>query len=325
MGALSRRRREWQHHGPLSTVVDLTLTGGARATRRAHAFAMGEIERLEGEFSAYDADSHMSRWVSGRLADDDTTDEFRRLLVLASVWQRATGGVFNPCVGRAVRRWHVAESDNELPSPHELEALARGFARPAYDVAVTDGGTLSIDTIGDLDGFQLNALAKGHIVDLVFDAVSARFDLDAVVLSIGGDVRVGAKRDVRCAIEDPLRQSSGSGGSGGSGASHRAFVSIKDGAVATSGGSRRFVRVAGKRYSHLIDPRTARPVDHVASATVVANDAATADVLATVMTIVSADEAVALADEQNVACLVVGTDGSSVRNSAFERVICPDA
>ena len=65
----------------------------------------------------------------------------------------------------------------------------------------------------------------------------------------------------------PIEETS-AGAVAGDDVSAPVVVPLTHGALATSGGRRRFVRVAGRRYSHLIDPRTARPVDHVRSATV---------------------------------------------------------
>src|SRR5690606_1989642 len=68
--------------------------------------------------------------------------------------------------------------------------------------------------------------------------------------------------------------------------------------------------INGKRHSHIIDPRTGWTADGVASASVIAPDAATADALATLFSILSPAESLAMADElDGVACLVVGSDG----------------
>jgi thiamine biosynthesis lipoprotein len=66
---------------------------------------------------------------------------------------------------------------------------------------------------------------------------------------------------------------------------------LKDAAVATSGNYERYTEIAGKRYSHILDPRTGRPVpDAVVQVTVMAKDAAIADALATALTVLGVED-----------------------------------
>ena len=89
-----------------------------------------------------------------------------------------------------------------------------------------------------------------------------------------------------------------------------ARVRVANAGLATSGSARRGFRVAGRWFGHVIDPRTARPVDHVASATVLAPDAATADVVATIAGVQPVDEAIATVDGwDGVEVLLVDHDG----------------
>ena len=98
-------------------------------------------------------------------------------------------------------------------------------------------------------------------------------------------------------------------------------MTVRARGLATSGSARRGWRIAGRWYSHVIDPRSGRPVDHVASASVVAPDAATADAVATVLSVLAPAEGVAfvegLDDVPDVAALVVGADGSTWRSAGW--------
>src|SRR5262245_64265240 len=92
--------------------------------------------------------------------------------------------------------------------------------------------------------------------------------LDGLVINIGGDLvaRGELAEDVR--IADPKADAEND--------EPLARISIRNRAVATSGDYRRGVEINGRWYSHIVDPRTALPVDHVISATVVAPQAAAA-------------------------------------------------
>ena len=66
-------------------------------------------------------------------------------------------------------------------------------------------------------------------------------------------------------------------------------LALREGAVATSGNYRRFSVIDGKRYSHILDPRTGRPTDAAASVTVIAPDCTTADVWATALSVLGTE------------------------------------
>ena len=97
-----------------------------------------------------------------------------------------------------------------------------------------------------------------------------------------------------------------------------AMLELKDGAVATSGNYQRYFTIAGKRYSHILDPRTGQPAEGVASATVVARDNVTANALATTLCVLSPEEGLRLVRQTpGASCLLVCADGSQVRSDGW--------
>ncbi len=94
---------------------------------------------------------------------------------------------------------------------------------------------------------------------------------------------------------------------------------LRDGAVATSGGYQRSYAVSGSRHSHLIDPRTGRPADQVAAATVLAPDSLTANVLATTLCILTPEEGLRLIGQTSGAeCLLVAAGGRQLHSPGLE-------
>ena len=103
-------------------------------------------------------------------------------------------------------------------------------------------------------------------------------------------------------------------------------VRMQNAALATSGGYRRGFVTSGRRVSHIVDPRTGLPVDHIASASVFAPDCATADALATAFSVMQPAQSVALADAlSNVGCMLVEKDGAITTSSAWmDRAVYTD-
>ncbi len=98
-----------------------------------------------------------------------------------------------------------------------------------------------------------------------------------------------------------------------------ARLNIRDAAVATSGNYRRGVEIGGKHYSHIVDPRTGRPVDHVISATVVASDPAEAGALATSMCVLQPEESRRLAPP-GAEYLLIAADGKRIESGGWKRL-----
>jgi hypothetical protein len=100
---------------------------------------------------------------------------------------------------------------------------------------------------------------------------------------------------------------------------------LKDCAVATSAAYERHYTIADKRYSHIFDPRTGRPAEGVASATVVAGDNVTANALATTLCVLPPEEGLALVKETGAECLLVTADGRQLRSDGLKALEVPRA
>ena len=126
----------------------------------------------------------------------------------------------------------------------------------------------AIASIGVLTHFD--AIAKGEITQR---ACEAAFDIgqgvESVTLNLGGDLCVRGATGAPTGIASPLSSSES--------AEIVALVRLRDCSMATSGASHRGFRIGDRWYSHIIDPRTGRPVDHVVGATVIAQSGADAD------------------------------------------------
>ncbi len=290
----------------LGTVVDLRL--GAKTARRAkqlHRAAVEQITRLQAIFSVFDPDSALCQLRRGQLANPP--QELIEVLGLAQHWNLASEGRFNPSVGALQQKWSEASAAGTEPKADELLDIAE--ANQSLPFAV-EGDDLQV--LGDCQWLNLNAIAKGWIVD---QAVAGALADGAawVTLSAGGDVLHSGPETLNIGVENP----------------HRPYdnepslftVSLNAGALATSGGARRGVAVDDHWVSHLLDPRTGQPAEAIASATVLSATAAEADVLATILAVTSADEAISMAHELGeVAAAVVTAEGEIVCTPAWDNL-----
>ncbi|MCU1386804.1 MAG: FAD:protein transferase [Ilumatobacteraceae bacterium] len=292
----------------LGTVVEVRVNGDPEATEEADRMVLEEIRRLERVFSVFDENSELCRWRRGD--DVAVSEELAGLLELALQWQRVSCGAFNPAAGALASCWAAAASAGRPPLRADLDRLAASIREPRYDVV---GGVPR--RIRDCSVLDFNAIAKGHIVDLAVARASVVPGVVSLVVNAGGDLLHSGAGSVRVGIENPATPYDN--------APPLAVVEIANRGLATSGSARRGVRIGEQWFGHVLDPRTGDPVERISSTTVIAADAATADVVATVVGVLDPLEGLAVVDARvGVECLVVESDGGIWRSAgwdAFER------
>jgi thiamine biosynthesis lipoprotein len=176
----------------------------------------------------------------------------------------ASGGAFDPTVAPATRLWRETRRTGQLPDEADrLDAVSRiGFEQIAID-----GTRVRFDR----DGLSLDfgGIGKGVACDEAAAVLRSR-GIDAFLIDFGGDLLAGdaptGERGWRVAVRD--------------GVGDERPILLANRAVATSGGLEQFVEIAGERYSHIVDPRTALGLRGRVAATAEAGEAWLADALA---------------------------------------------
>ena len=302
--------REFRHHPLLGTLVEVRVHGSDAATaERIDRVVVAEMSRLEQVLSIFDPSSELARWKRGEVAEP--SEELRTVLGLALDWQRRSDGAFNTSAGVLTALWRAAEASGCPPSRSARRAAAARIREPAYEV-LADG---RVRAVADLSGIDLNAFAKGWIVDRAIDAAWAVGACGGLVVSAGGDLRHRGDQPIPVGIENPLRPFDNE--------PPIATIALANAALASSGRARRGFRVGDRWYAHVLDPRTGDTVDGVASISVVADDAATADVIATIAGVLPPAEAVVTADALGTACLVVSPEGERLANERWTALDHP--
>ena len=222
--------------------------------------------RIEDKYSRYAAGNIVDRinTSNGRyLALDEET---ARLIGYCDALYRMSEGAFDITSGVLRRAWHFDGSDR-LPDAAAVAAAHRDVGWHRVEWAPPN---LRLQPGMQID---LGGVGKEYAVDLAAGWCRERSSRGALV-NFGGDLAVARPRD----DGDPWVV----GVENEHGKAHEQVLHLRDGALATSGDSRRFLQRAGVRYSHILDPRTGWPVhDAPASVTVLAPTCSQAGSLAT--------------------------------------------
>lgn len=250
---------------------------------------VAEMSRLEGILSAHMLNSDV--WcINGAqgepvVVSQETIDVLERA---ALVYEKSSG-TFDVTVGSVMRLWGFGTDTMAVPSAENLAEAMQGvgFSNISYDVS-----TRTVQLTNPHTKLDLGGVAKGYIVDRALELIRSKGIKHAIV-DAGGDVRVlGGRpgkyvwdktRAARVGVQDPVAPDG-----------LIAIIDITDGSVLTSGDYERFFVQDGVRYTHIIDPRTGYPVRGITSVTIVTEEAALADGIATAVMVLGKDEGMKL-------------------------------
>lgn len=292
----------FRYHPVLGTELHvLVACETAAAAEQAQQRMLDEVLRLETLLSTYRADSPLSRWLRAEI-EDDLPAEVVTVLALAHEWFVASEGAFNPGLGHLRARWREAERSEKVPSREECRELAEQAQRLPFTVG-TSGRVRNVHRTGDCTGLDLDALAKGWIVDRAAE-IGRGPGVEWLMVNVGGDLRLVGTGSVRVAIQDPSSVIDN--------APPVAVVTLTSGGLASSGPARRGFRVGEQWFGHVLDPRTGWPAEGTTGVSVIAGDTVTADALATVVGVAGLDHptVTALLDEAAAAVLAVSAAGA---------------
>jgi thiamine biosynthesis lipoprotein len=302
----------------LGTSFELQVVAqDAAAAERAEERALAEVDRLADVLSGYSATSELSRWPLLAGAITAVSPELADVLIAAEAWRVRTGGAFNPAASSIIELIRDTDSSadegtrlDEASRRRALRERLRAMRQPLWTVNRAQGSACRLSELS----ISLDAIAKGYIVDHVAHVAKDVDGITQVLVNIGGDLRHCGSRPVLVGVADPNAPAEN--------ARALCTVRITGEALATSGGYRRGFTMDGQAVSHLIDPRTSRPVTRVVSASVIAPDCMTADALSTAFSVLTPTESVTLADQVGgVGCLLVEQDGTMTSNDTWrERV-----
>jgi thiamine biosynthesis lipoprotein len=241
--------------------------------QRALDAAARELLRVEGLMTRFRPDSDVGR--ANRLAMREpvpVSAETAHVLRAALRWAQATDGGFDPCLARVVELWDVKHR-HAPPDAAPLRRLAGRRLYRALEVGKAESGHFVryLDADARLD---LGGIAAGYGVDRAVAALRA-WGIENGFVNVGGDIyALGVSEDGdpwEVGVRSPYDPAALAG-----------TLRISDRAVATSGDYEQYFDHGGRRYHHILDPRTAEPrLSRTHGVTVTAPDCLSADAATT--------------------------------------------
>lgn len=280
------------------------------ASRAAEA-AFQRIAQLNRIFSDYDAESELRKLceTAGHGRAVAVSDDLWNVLEKAQRIAELSDGSFDVTCGNVVRLWRRARRQRELPPSDRLEAALHTTGR---DLLRLDPQHRSAELLREGMRLDLGGIAKGYATAAALEVLRQR-KLSIAMVDAGGDLALG----------DPPPGAKGwtvAVAPKGPGGPPRRLLTTANLSVATSGDMWQFVIIDGRRYSHIVDPRTGLGLTNRLHCTVVHPDGSTADALATAVSVLGQEKGLQLIESvPQAAALLLSLDDPENRITVSSR------
>lgn len=273
-----------------------------RLVNRVIEKAFNEIGRVERLFSAFKQDSEVSKINSLHAGEVlKISAEVFDLIEKTIEYNKKTDGAFDITVKPLVDLWAGARAGQVMPSEGEIK---EALAKVGSQFIALDGAKRTISFRKNGMAIDLAGVAKGYATDRAMQVLKENGVKNAIV-NAGGDMHcLGSKSGTEpwiIGIQHPRDK-----------AKVLTELKLRDKAVDTSGDYEKYFVLDGKRYSHIIDPRSGFPVgDDVVSATAIAGDSTKADIFATALCVLGR-KGIGVAEVSGVDALIVFKKGDGL-------------
>lgn len=286
----------------------------AIVAKQAITAAFQRIDELNRVLSDYDPDSELMRLCTNAVPGKSqrVSEDFARVLEASQQLSRDSCGAFDVSVGPIVRLWRRARRRQEFP-PSDLLTKAQG--KVGYKSIVFDSKARTLQLNKADMRLDMGGIAKGFAGDEALKAMR-EVGVNRALIDAGGDVVAGDPPPNREGwviavqrLEKPSEQSSKAGEETKPVATAK-LILVKNCGVATSGDAFQYVNLDGKRYSHIVDPRTGLALSRSSSVTVIAPSGMAADGLASAVSVLGPQVGLKLiAGKKNTEAFVIQSAG----------------
>ena len=251
--------------------------------------ALNEMERMDRIMSNYKNDSELSK-VNKKAAKSPVpcNEELLDVIEQSQYYSELSGGAFDITVSPIVALWGFFSEKGHVPSDKEIEKVlpAVSYKNIVINKSNDPKKPATIFLKNTQTQIDLGAIGKGYAVDKALEIIR-KCGIDNGCINLGGNIYVMGtppdKNAWKIGVQHPR-----------DGNEILGYLELKNEATATSGDYERFFEFNGKRYSHIINPRTGRPVSGVLATTIIAPTGTKVDALSTIVFVLGREKGMEL-------------------------------
>ena len=273
------------------------------------AIAKKEIIRIENLISSWDQKSETSRINrNAGIAAVEVSKELFDLIFRAQQISKLSSGAFDLTFAAIDKLWNFDGRESEMPNPDTLKASVFNIG---YQLIELDEESLTVFLPKKGMKIGFGAIGKGYAADSAKQLLVERGVLGGIINASGDMNTWGTKPDGSSwtiGIVNPMNNKK-----------VFSWFSLEHNAVVTSGDYEKFTQINGRRYSHIIDPRTGIPSQGIVSCTVFAGKAELADAIATAIFVMGVESGLFLIDQlPNIEAILIDDSGIIHRSKNIE-------
>lgn len=273
----------------MGSKVQITLYATDEASaKRGAAAAFARVAELDALMSDYRPTSELMRLCHKAGGGPvPVSEDLFLVLSRAQEVSRRSDGAFDVTVGPIVKLWRRARKSFLMPDPDDL---AKARALVGWQMVKLDEKARTVELVKPGMLLDLGGIAKGYAADAALKALR-QHGIDRALVALSGDIAASGPPPGEEGWKVGLAPLEGTR------TPPTRFILLKDAAVSTSGDAEQYVEIDGKRYSHIVDPKTGLGLVGRVGVTVHARDGTTADVLATAACVLGPEHGRKLVEE----------------------------
>lgn len=297
-GQIVHKRKLWMLGSPyeVTVVANDTIQGNLYID-----MAIAETKRIENQISDWIPTTPISTinknaGIKPVKVDDEVFGLVERALKISQL----TEGAFDISYASMDKIWKFDGSMKEMPAP---EAIKKSVAKIGYKKVILDPKEKTIFLKEEGMKLGLGGIGQGYIADKVKELLFSK-GCKSGIINVSGDINAWGKqpdgKPWSVGIVNPMNK-------------NKVFATfpLEDSSVETSGSYEKYVTFNGKRYSHIIDPRTGYPATGIVSVSVFAKQTEVADALATGIFVLGVEVGLDLANQiKGIGCIIVDDKGA---------------
>ena len=270
------------------------------------------VDSIIAIFSDYDSTSEINRLVKQANRPQIVSDELFAMLVQSKTAWKKSVKTFDITLGALTQLWRKARTENRFPDESEIKKAKQSTG---FQNLILDKKSKTISSKAAGMSFDFGGIVKGYAAQRVIDFLKPK-NINIALADAGGDIAISDappdKKGWSIGINLPESENE----------LWNQKLELQNCAVATSGDVYRYIFHNGKKYSHILDPRTGYGVTSLRNVTVIAKDGATADWLATACSILPVKKALRLVKKEKAALLIATIEKENIityKTNNFDR------
>jgi FAD:protein FMN transferase len=295
----------------MGTFVDVSIVGAAEPAKEGAAAAFDEMKRIE-DLTSFHKPSQLTA-INDHSGQGPVKTDAEVLSIVAEALKASeqTGGAFDPTIGAVSRLWKFSgEGESRIPTEDEIKTA---LSKVGYSKVILDQANSTIELTEPGMALDLGGITKGHALNRCA-IILKKLGISSALVNIGGDIlALGGKepgKPWRIGVEDPRDKNA-----------MVAVTELTDQVIFTSGDYERFIEMDGKRYHHILDPKTGYPAEGVRSVTVVGKPGETLQPFGTSAFVMGARKGLEFLESKlRLPALLVDGEGKILMTTGSEKV-----